>query len=433
MGWTHKQEVEVALYLFPLRGLWGSWCLISTSITRLFSFYFFPRLSPAAPTETDESSEECKAMASSPSGGGGGARLLFPVVVVAAAALAGAAPASACYTRLFSFGDSLADTGNYRFVCGDDSDPVLRLPYGETFFHRATGRFSNGRIVLDFIAEALGIPFVRPYLSGRRAEDFASGANFAVGGATALSPEFFRDRGFDIGDVVHLDMEMRWFRDMLGLLCPGDLAGCSDMMNRSLFMVGEIGGNDYNTPLLKELIGLGAKTLVVPGNLPIGCIPNYLLAFQSDNKEDYEQETGCIGWLNEFSRCHNKLLIEELEKLHKLNPGVTIIYADYYGAAMEVFVSPERYGIKYPLVACCGGGDPYGVTPNVSCGRGEYKLCHNPRKHGSWDGMHPSEAVYKAIAMGLLRGSYTQPPFATTAYSCTHLSELGFSIEYKSI
>jgi phospholipase/lecithinase/hemolysin len=83
---------------------------------------------------------------------------LFPVVVAAAAAaaLAGAAPASAsasaCYTRLFSFGDSLADTGNYRFVCGDnDSDPVLRLPYGETFFHRATGRFSNGRIVLDFI------------------------------------------------------------------------------------------------------------------------------------------------------------------------------------------------------------------------------------------------------------------------------------------
>lgn len=171
---------------------------------------------------------------------------------------------------------------------------------------------------------------------------------------------------------------------------------CSDMMGQSLFLVGEIGGNDYNLPLLsrlpiekirsftpsvvakisstitvsicvtvasvvsgivytnvdsyvnewslQELIGLGAKTLVVPGNLPIGCIPNYLLAFQSDNKEDYEQETGCIGWLNEFSRCHNKLLIEELEKLHKLNPGVTIIYADYYGAAMEVFVSPERYG-----------------------------------------------------------------------------------------
>ncbi|CAO2170810.1 unnamed protein product [Urochloa humidicola] len=320
-------------------------------------------------------------MASSPSGEGGGARLLF--LIAAALQLVRAAPASGCYTRLFSFGDSLADTGNHRFFYANDSDPVLRLPYGETFFHRATGRFSNGRIVLDFI-------------------------------------------------------------------------GCSEVMDQSLFVVGEIGGNDYNLPLLAkvpfdnvityvpiviakisstitELIGLGAKTLVVPGNFPIGCVPSYLLLFQSDSKEDYEAESGCIGWLNEFTRYHNKLLIEELEKLRKLHPGVTIIYADYYGAAMEVFVSPQQYGIEYPLVACCGGGDPYGVTPNVRCGCGEYSLCHNPDKHGSWDGMHPSEAVYKGIGMGLLRGSYTHPPFATTVNSCTHLSELGFSLEHKPL
>ena len=68
-----------------------------------------------------------------------------------------------------------------------------------------------------------------PYLSGRRrrAEDFLHGANFAVGGATALGPDFFRDRGFDVGDVVHLDMEMKWFRDMLNLFCPGNLSRMS--------------------------------------------------------------------------------------------------------------------------------------------------------------------------------------------------------------
>ncbi|CAO2165751.1 unnamed protein product, partial [Urochloa humidicola] len=397
----------------------------------------------------------------------------------------GAAPAAGCYPRVFSFGDSLADTGNYAFVYGNDSgEPALRPPYGETFFHRPTGRFSNGRIVIDFIAATLGLPFVPPYLSGRSAEDFACGANFAVGGATALSPEFFRYRGFDdMGNQVHLDVEMKWFRELLDLLCPGNTAercnftvrnginlykqftaskpeisfcGCSNMMNQSLFLVGEIGGNDYNIPLLSrvpfkkirtfvpsvvakisstitELIQIGAKTLVVPGNLPIGCVPTYLMIFKSDKEDDYEPQTGCLRWMNKFSRYHNKLLMKEIKKLRKLHPGVTIIYADYYGAAMEIFLSPERYGIENPLVACCGGGWPYGVSPTTTCGLGTYTVCDNPEKYGSWDGFHPSEAAYRAIAMGLLRGSYTQPSIASTTSSCPQLAELGSSAEHKPL
>jgi len=294
--------------------------------------------------------------------------------VVAAAVLvvvlAAAQPARACYSRVFSFGDSLADTGNYRFVFSNDTRaPVLWPPYGETYFHNATGRFSNGRILIDFIADALGLPFVPPYWGGRSAEYFAGGANFAVGGATALSPEFFRQNGAPLANdkTVHLDMEMDWFRALLNLLCPNDTAGCTNVMNNSLFLVGEIGGNDYNLPFfagvpfhkirtftpsviakisstITELIGLGAKTLLVPGNLPIGCVPTYLMRFKSDKKEDYDPETGCLRSMNEFSEYHNKLLADELEELRKLHPGVAIIYADYYGAAMEIFLHPKKSG-----------------------------------------------------------------------------------------
>ncbi|PWZ32003.1 GDSL esterase/lipase [Zea mays] len=385
----------------------------------------------------------------------GGRGLLLPAAVVVLL-LGAVAPAAGCYPRVFNFGDSLADTGNYPFVYGNGS-AKLRPPYGETFFHRATGRASNGRLVVDFIADTLGLPFVRPYLSGRSAEDFAGGANFAVGGATALSPDFFRARGFhNMGNRLDLDMEMKWFRGLLDLLCPGNLAGCSDMMNQSLFLVGEIGGNDYNGPLLSgvpfeeiraitpsvvakisstisELIQLGAKTLVVPGNLPIGCVPKYLMIFKSNKKEDYDPQTGCLRWMNEFSQYHNKLLVEQLKKLRRLHPGVTIIYADYYGAAMEIFLSPEQYGIEYPLVACCGAEGPYGVSPTTSCGLGEYKLCDNPEKYGSWDGLHPTESAYRVIAMGLLLGSYTRPPIASTTTSCPQLMELGSSAEYKRL
>lgn len=101
------------------------------------------------------------------------------------------------------------------------------------------------------------------------------------------------------------------------------------------------------------MVQLGAKTLVVPGNLPIGCVPVYLTIFKSDKEEDYEPQTGCLRWMNEFSQYHNKHLVEELKKLRELHPVVTIIYADYYGAAMEVFLSPEQYGrLRYlPLFA----------------------------------------------------------------------------------
>jgi hypothetical protein len=68
---------------------------------------------------------------------------------------------------------------------------------------------------------------VTPYWSGKSVEDFAHGANFAVAGATALSPEFFWERGYAAAeaDTVHLDQEMNWFRDLLKLLCPSDLSG----------------------------------------------------------------------------------------------------------------------------------------------------------------------------------------------------------------
>jgi hypothetical protein len=60
------------------------------------------------------------------------------------------------YNAIFSFGDSMSDTGN---LCVNGAPAGLTLtqpPYGETFFGRATCRCSDGRLVVDFLGK---IPF----------------------------------------------------------------------------------------------------------------------------------------------------------------------------------------------------------------------------------------------------------------------------------
>lgn len=66
--------------------------------------------------------------------------------------------------------------------------------------------------------ESLGVPQPTPYLAGKTAEDFQHGANFAVGGATALDPAFLRSRGITTFVPVSLSNETGWFENVLRLL-----------------------------------------------------------------------------------------------------------------------------------------------------------------------------------------------------------------------
>jgi hypothetical protein len=59
------------------------------------------------------------------------------------------------YSSLFSFGDSLTDTGNL-LASGCISFPSIgQYPYGMTYFGRPTGRCSDGRLIVDFIGTTI--------------------------------------------------------------------------------------------------------------------------------------------------------------------------------------------------------------------------------------------------------------------------------------
>ncbi|XP_021735098.1 acetylajmalan esterase-like [Chenopodium quinoa] len=92
-------------------------------------------------------------------------------------------------------------------------------------------------------AKALDIPHLNPYL--KRDADFTHGVNFAVAGATALPAEFLADKNI-VNYVTNssLSVQLDWMWSHFNSICYND-QDCAEKLKNSLFVVGEIGSNDY--------------------------------------------------------------------------------------------------------------------------------------------------------------------------------------------
>ncbi|KAI7754850.1 hypothetical protein M8C21_020853 [Ambrosia artemisiifolia] len=381
--------------------------------------------------------------------------------------------ANGCYTSIISFGDSLADTGNLKQLGSITNRvfPVFSPPYGENFIDQSTGRCSNGRLIIDFLvillsswtssmyangcytsiisfgdsladtAERLELPLIPPFLQTNGINNmvtFKQGVNYAVAGATALDRSVLEPKGV-VNPMTNasLGVQLTWFKRSLPSIC-GNYTNCRDFIGQSLILVGEIGGNDYNYPILwgkpieevdslvplvidtiisaiTDLIEMGAKTLVVPGNFPVGCSASYLTVCGSEN-EEYDPITGCLVRLNQFAEYHNKLLQTKLKQVQDLHPNVNLFYADYYNAAMEIYLHPYKYGFTNgALKACCGGEGRYNVNPSVECGDASATVCDEPDTYVSWDGIHLTEAAYRIISKNL----FSTPQFNSLCSTST--------------
>ncbi|XP_037425060.1 GDSL esterase/lipase At5g45950-like [Triticum dicoccoides] len=317
---------------------------------------------------------------------------------------------SAVCTTLLVFGDSTVDPGNNNRL--RTTAKANFPPYGINFYgRRPTGRFTNGRLATDMLADKLGIMrtipgFLDPTLKLgqlRKGVSFASaGSGYDDITATTLSALPFRRQ------LWHFWRYKLLIRALLGTRRAERIvnratfiisAGTNDMLlnyiasNRS---AGPVAMLRYENHLIARLGNytqvmrmLGARRFVFVGLPPIGCLPiaRTLLGRDPD---------GCDSDLNQLAASFNSRLVQLLNFVN-YQPRMRSAYIDTYTIIRAATDNPQNYGLTEVSRGCCGSGM---IEVGQTC-RGR-RTCPDPSKYLYWDAVHPTETTNQLITSLML-------------------------------
>ncbi|CAL0327866.1 unnamed protein product [Lupinus luteus] len=297
--------------------------------------------------------------------------------------------------KLFVFGDSYVDTGNYL------NSTSYKSPNGITFPGHPSGRFGNGHILTDYLASFFKIGNPTPYAL-KNSSNLQNGMNFAFGGTGVFKTMI---------DGPNLTVQIDSFEQLI----KQNVYSKSDV--ESSIVLVNTGSNDYITFLLKDknLIGiakyikslgdefsinlkrihsLGANKIIVSLLEPMGCYPAISVA------SSYHD---CINQLNKVSRYHNKMILQNVEGLNKKSGKLVFTTLDLYNSFLSTIKDmqkshQENSTLMNPLQPCCAPvKGVYECGTVDENGKNEYNLCKKPELSFFWDIVHPSQNGWYSI------------------------------------
>ncbi|XP_040377341.1 GDSL esterase/lipase At2g04570-like [Oryza brachyantha] len=351
---------------------------------------------------------------------------LAPVVAflhLSVVVLSGEPPAAAKakVPALIVFGDSTVDTGNNNYL-----STLVRsdfAPYGRDLQlaaagggagGRPTGRFSNGRLAVDFISEAFGLPPLVPaYLDPTvNMSSLAAGACFASAGAG------YDNATSDLFSVLPLWKELDYFKEYTARLRSfrGDDAA-AETLSEALYIV-SMGTNDFlenyyavarghaaeyptaaaygdylvgvAESFVRELHALGARKVDLNGLPPMGCLPLERASAAAGG--------ACTEEYNAVAERFNAGLRDAIARLNGElgGGGARVVYGDVYGPVVAVLAEPAAHGFENVKAGCCGVTGVFEM--GYMCGARSPLTCADASKFAFWDAIHPTERLHRAIA-----------------------------------
>ncbi|CBI18440.3 unnamed protein product, partial [Vitis vinifera] len=333
----------------------------------------------------------------------------------------------------FIFGASSFDNGN------NNALPTLVKsnypPYGIDFPAGPTGRFSNGRNIVDIISEFLGFEdYIPSFASTVGGEDILKGVNYASGGSGIRA-----ETGQHNGARISMDAQLRNHHITVSRLINRlgqNESAAKEYLNKCIYAAG-LGTNDYVSnyflPLLyptsriytpeqyalvlaqqysQQLKTLytnyGARKIALFGLAQLGCAPSVVASNGATNG------SACVDYINDAVQLFNNRLKELVGELNRNLTDAKFIYVNVYEIASEATSYPSFRVIDAP---CC----PVASNNTLILCTINQTPCPNRDEYLYWDALHLSEATNMFIAN---RSYNAQSPTHTCPIDISDLAKL---------
>lgn len=279
-------------------------------------------------------------------------RLIFTLL-----ALSVSAPTLA-YDGVYAFGDSLSDTGNVYGLIGYPPPPYYQ------------GRFSNGPVMVEYLAQSLGVGL----------------HDYAYGGATTGMVNIINGSN-GISGLPGLSQEIA--QHGIGSLDPNGLytvwVGANDIKASMSIAT----STDNITSAVSTLEQNGARHVMVLNMPNLGLIPEVL-------------SLGSVASasLTSYSQSFNQVLSGKLDSLQtSLGTSANIMQFDVYGAMTQVFANPAAYGFSNITQAC------FDAVAGTLCS--SFPAVQNT--YAFWDGLHPTTHLNQILAADVRVAAVPEP------------------------